>query len=194
MANVFDKVVERLSDKGIDVYLDGPSIIYIHKKTGVKLVEFINGVGSAADRLALESELKEALFQAKNIVTVPLNKNQLSALASFIAHIGIDNFAKSELLIELNKGNYKAVPKLMQRFRVGKIGKYSRPTIRSDYVARRRYEAELFSTPGHLKWQIEADGSQNTLYPDQKNINFNEMRSILILAKKRAYNKLGIFF
>ena len=41
----------------------------------------------------------------------------------------------------------------MQRFRVGKIGKYSRPTIRSDYVARRRYEAELFSTPGHLKWQ-----------------------------------------
>jgi len=194
VANVFDKVVERLSEKGIEVYLDGPSIIYIHKKTGVRLVEFINGIGPAADRLALESELKNALSQAKDIVTVPVNKNQLSALASLIAHIGIDNFAKSELLIELNKGNYKAVPKLMQRFRVGKTGKYSRPAVRADYVARRRYEAELFSTPGHLKWQIEAGGSQNTLFPDQKNINFNEMRAILVLAKKRAFNKLGIFF
>lgn len=194
MADVFDKVVERLSDKGIEVYLDGPSIIYIHKKTGVKLVEFINGIGPAADRLALESELKNALSQAKDIVTVPLNKNQLGALASLIAHIGIDNFARSELLVQLNKGNYKAVPKLMQRFRVGKIGKFSRPTVRADYVARRRYEAELFSTPGHLKWQVEAEGSQNTLFPDQKNINFNEMRAILIFAKKRAFNKLGIFF
>ena len=194
MDNVFDKVVERLANKGIDVYLDGPSIIYVHKKTGIRLVEFINGVGPAADRLALESKLKEALSQAKDIVTVPLNRNQLSALASLIAHIGIDNFAKSELLVQLNKGNYKAVPKLMQRFRVGKIGKYARPTIRSDYVARRMYEAELFATPGHLKWQIEADASQNILYPDQKNINFNEMRAILKLAKKRAYNKLGIFF
>ena len=83
MANVFDKVVERLSDKGIDVYLDGPSIIYIHKKTGVKLVEFINGVSSGGDRLALESELKEALFQAKNIVTVPLNKKSTKCIGKF---------------------------------------------------------------------------------------------------------------
>jgi len=61
--NVFDDVVERLAKKGIDVYIDGPSIIYLHKKTGYKLVEFIDGLGPASERLALEADLKKALRQ-----------------------------------------------------------------------------------------------------------------------------------
>ena len=194
MAGVFDTVVQKLSDKGIDVVLDGPSIIYVHRKTGYTLVEFIDGLGPSSERLALESELKQAIKDISNLVTAPLNQNQMGALASFVSHIGVDNFAKSQVLAVLNLGKYEAVPKLMQRFRVGKIGKFSRPQIRADYIARRKYEAELFSTPDFLNWQTELDEVENTLYPAQRNLNFTELREVLKLAKKRAYNKLGFFF
>ena len=192
--SVFYKVVEQLDARGIDVYLDGPSIVYVDRKTNYKLVEFIDGLGPTAERLALEGELKAGLKAAMRLIVVPLNQNQLGALASFISHIGIDNFASSAVCFALNEARYEAVPKLMQRYRVGKIGKHSRPQIREDYIARRRYEAELFATPDHLNWQAELDDVQNTLYPAQRNLNFNELRAILRLAKKRAYNKLGIFF
>jgi hypothetical protein len=194
MASVFDTVVEKLSDKGIDVILDGPSIVYVHRKTGYTLVEFIDGLGPSSERLALESELKQAIKDVSNLVTTPLNQNQIGALASFVSHIGVDNFAKSQVLAVLNVGKYEAVPKLMQRFRVGKIGKHSRPQIRADYIARRKYEAELFSTPDYLNWQTELDEVEHTLYPAQRNLNFTELREVLKLAKKRAYNKLGFFF
>ena len=72
--------------------------------------------------------------------------------------------------------------------------KFSRPQIRADYIARRKYEAELFSTPDFLNWQTELDEVENTLYPAQRNLNFTELREVLKLAKKRAYNKLGFFF
>tara|TARA_X000000950_G_scaffold61687_1_gene75171 strand:+ start:2782 stop:3378 length:597 start_codon:yes stop_codon:yes gene_type:complete len=192
--NYFYEVRDRLAEKGIDLYIDGPSLIYIDRKTGFRLVEFIDGLGPSAERLALESELKQAIKDIQKLVQSPLNQNQIGALASFVSHIGVDRFAKSDVLRALNDLNYEAVPKLMQRFRVGKIGKYSRPTIRADYVARRKYEAELFSTADHLNWQNEIDDVTATLYPAQHNLNFNELRAILRLAKKRAYNKLGIFF
>jgi len=192
--NIFENVRDRLSDKGIDLYIDGPSLIYVDRKTGYKLVEFIDGLGPNAERLALESDLKQAIKDITKLVKVPLNQNQMGALASFVSHIGVDNFAKSLCLAALNRGKYEAVPKLMQRFRVGKIGKFSRPQIRTDYMDRRKYEAELFSTPDHLNWQAELDNVQATLYPAQRNLNFAELTAILKLAKKRAYNKLGIFF
>jgi len=192
--NSFYEVKEKLAEKGIDLYIDGPSLIYIDRKTGFKLVEFIDGLGPNAQRMALESDLKQAIKDIQNMVTAPLNQNQIGALASFVSHIGVDRFAKNDVLKALNDLSYEAVPKLMQRFRVGKIGKYSRPTIRADYVARRKYEAELFSTADHLNWQVELDNVTETLYPAQHNLNFNELRAILRLAKKRAYNKLGIFF
>jgi hypothetical protein len=194
MKSVFEEVVEKLDAKGITVVLDGPSIVYVHRKTGYKLVEFIDGLGPSAERLALEGELKQALKDAKRLITVPLNQNQLGALASFISHIGVDNFASSEVCFALNEAKYENVPRLMQRFRVGRIGPHTRPQVRADYIARRRYEAELFATPDHLNWQAELDDVQATLYPAQRNLNFNELRAILRLAKKRAYNKLGIFY
>ena len=192
--NIFDTVVERLESKGIDVYIDGPTIIYIHKKTGTKLVEFIDGLGPTGQRLALEANLKKAIKDIQNLVNVPLNQNQIGALASFVSHIGADNFAKSKVLRALNERRYEAVPKLMQAFRVGRVGKNPRATVRADYVSRRKYEAELFATPEHLNWQVELDDVEATLYPAQRSLNFAELRAILRLAKKRAYNKLGIFF
>ena len=106
MKSVFEEVVEKLDKKGIHVFLDGPSIVYVHKKTGYKLVEFIDGLGPSAERLALESELKQAVKDAQRLVTTPLNQNQLGALASFISHIGVDNFASSEVCFALNEAKY----------------------------------------------------------------------------------------
>lgn len=192
--SLFQQVKDRLELQGIDVILDGTSVIYVDRKTGVKIIDFINGLGPSSERLLLEKELKESLNIAKSLVTVPLNTNQAGALASFIHHIGIEKFSKSSVLYALNEGNYKDVPRLMLRYRVGKTAPDGEASVRQDYIQRRQYEAELFSTPGHLNWKAELQAAENTLYPEQRNLTFGQLRTILKLAKKRAYMKLGVFF
>lgn len=192
--SLFQQVKERLEMQGIDVILDGNSVIYVDRKTGVRIIDFINGLGPSSERLLLEKELKESLDKVKNLVTVPVNSNQAGALASFIHHIGVDKFAKSSVLNALNEGNYKDVPKLMMRYRVGKTDPNGESMVRQDYIQRRQYEAELFSTPDHLNWRAELQAAENTLYPEQRNLTFGQLRIILKHAKKRAYMKLGIFF
>ena len=81
----------------------------------------------------------------------------------------------------------------MQRYRVGKFDRDGESIVRQDYMQRRQYEAELFSTPDHLNWRAELEAAENTLYPEQRNLSFGQLRTILKHAKKRAYMKLGIF-
>lgn len=192
--SLFQQVKERLETKGIDVILDGNSVIYVDRKTGVRIIDFINGLGPTSERLLLEKELKDSLDKIKNLVTVPVNSNQAGALASFVHHIGVNQFQNSSVLFALNEGNYKDVPKLMMRYRVGKTAPDGEGSVRQDYIQRRQYEAELFSTPDHLNWRAELQAAENTLYPEQRNLTFGQLRTILKHAKKRAYMKLGVLF
>jgi len=191
--SIFNQVKEELERQGIDVILDQSSVIYVDRKTGVKIIDFINGLGPSSERLLLEKELKESLSQVKSLVKAPLNSNQAGALASFIHHIGVKKKKKSSVLFALNEGNYKDIPFLMQRYRVGKFDRDGESIVRQDYMQRRQYEAELFSTPDHLNWRAELEAAENTLYPEQRNLSFGQLRTILKHAKKRAYMKLGIF-
>lgn len=49
-------------------------------------------------------------------VKVPLTANQGGALLSFVFNVGEPEFVKSELLTELNQGNYVGVPMQLRRF------------------------------------------------------------------------------
>lgn len=144
----FLEYMTRVMDaNGIDFYVDEGSYIYVDRASGLKTVDFRNGMGPVATQLAMESELNKVANEIKHLIKVPITTNQFTALTSFAQHIGIDNFAKSSCLHRLNEGFYEEVPRLMARWRTGKVGRYSKAGVRQDYVQRRQWEGELFSTP-----------------------------------------------
>jgi lysozyme len=58
-----------------------------------------------ADRLLRERVARD-IATIRSLVTVPLNANQLAALASFVYNVGIEAFKGSTLLRRLNEGKY----------------------------------------------------------------------------------------
>lgn len=66
---------------------------------------------------------KQVLPTIKNVVQLPLNKQQIAALSSLIYNIGPERFKKSELLKDLNSKNWEGVKKNWAEFRLsnGKI-------------------------------------------------------------------------
>ena len=91
--SLINLIAEKLDAKGIDLVVDGTTYIYIDRKTGIKVVDFKNGLGPISSALALNGdliEIGELVQQA--LPGVVLSDNQMSALTSFAHHIGIDNF------------------------------------------------------------------------------------------------------
>lgn len=76
-----------------------------------------------------------------NLVKVPLNDNQLSALSSFVYNLGIGNFQSSTLLKKLNAGDYKGASDEFPKW--NKAG----GKILAGLVARRAEEKTMFDTP-----------------------------------------------
>lgn len=68
-------------------------------------------------------------------VKVPLNQNQYDALYSLCFNIGAPNFSKSEVVKNLNKGDYKKA--------ADAILNWNRPSV---LIKRRKKERELFLT------------------------------------------------
>ncbi|MDA8847080.1 hypothetical protein N9J02_00440 [bacterium] len=185
-SNNFTRVKEELNAKGIDLTVDGPSLIFQDRKSGIKIVDVSNGIGPLGTSIALKSELEYTKRELAQLVTVPVSENQLLGLTSFATHIGLGNFAKSELLVELNDGNYADVPMYMKRWRVGKVGAESDPQVRQDYIQRREYEIELFTTPDWLKLSHTEMGLDGN-----KNLSFRQLRSQLVSAKQSKYVEMG---
>lgn len=185
-SNNYLAVKEELNKKGIDVAVDGPSLIFTDRKTGNKIVDISNGIGPIGTQMALRGDMKQTHKDISELITVDVSSNQLLALTSFANHIGINNFAGSELLIELNKGNYREIPKYMRRWRTGKVGLESDVQVRQDYVQRREYEIELFSTPDWLNLTPAEMGVTN-----ENNLSFRQLRMMLKSAKDKKFIELG---
>lgn len=191
LSETYLQVLQDLDKAGYSMDIDGGSIIFTNKKTGMKYIDASNGIGPNVDKMMFQADLNAVSEQIKKLITVPVNENQFTALVSFAHHIGVENFANSGVLATLNKGNYADVVKKMQRWRTGATGPGTRTQVRQDYIERRQYEAELFSTPGWLNIQKELDQylsiNQNTT------LSFKQQREILIGIKDRAYREKGIF-
>lgn len=63
-----------------------------------------------ADKVFLDDLSKKAETPVNNLVKVPLNSNQFSALCSLCYNIGSGNFGKSSALDMLNKRMFDQVP------------------------------------------------------------------------------------
>lgn len=91
-----------------------------------------------ADKLLLKHLNENVLPTIRRQVTVPLDQNQMDALASFIYNVGSGNFNTSTLLKRLNVGDYHGAATQFLRW-VYDDGKKLRGLVR-----RRKAERDVF--------------------------------------------------
>jgi hypothetical protein len=159
---LFKDIVEGLLKEGIEPIIDGPSIILVDKK-GTKLVDFSNGLGPVGTNMTIISQAEEASVAVKKLIKVKISDFQFISLVSLAMHIGPKNFAKSTIVRELNKEFYERIPGLIQRWRKGPINDNTPPQYKKEYADRRRFEAELFTTPDFVNFDYKpSEGSSLT--------------------------------
>jgi lysozyme len=99
----------------LTAYNDGigiPTIGWGHTE-GVKLGDKITQ--AEADNLLMK-DVQVFTDSVRELVRVPLTREQEAALISFAYNVGVDGFANSTLLIKLNRGDYESVSAEMARW------------------------------------------------------------------------------
>ncbi len=139
----FEGYAEQLGD-GTDrvrAYRDSGGVLTIgFGHTGSDVTEDLIITREQAEQL-LQGDLQEAEDAVSNLVTVPLNENQFSALVSFVFNLGAGELEDSTLLELLNQGRYPEAADQFLRFN----------TVNGEPVEgltrRREAERQLFLTP-----------------------------------------------
>ena len=142
-----------LEENGLRATQDGLSTIY-SDAAGNKIIDLQQGAGPAAAKLMQTAELRTSAASIKDRITAPISDNQLAALSSFAAHIGESNFARSGIAEMINSGNYSDVPREMSKWSVGVRERGGEPQSRDDYLERRRFEGELFTSPDGIELPV----------------------------------------
>lgn len=91
--------------------------------------------------LWLEQDIESSEKAIHELITVPLNKNQFSALVSWAFNVGWGRVHDSTLRRLLNQGKYDTVPEQLRRW-VRAAGQVMR-----GLVSRREREIDLWKTP-----------------------------------------------
>lgn len=91
----------------------------------------------------LRKDLEATARRVRQLVKVPLNRRQFSAIVSFAYNCGTGALAESTLLKKLNAGNYQAVPAELNRW--VNAGGQRLPGL----VTRRRKEGRMFRPLKH---------------------------------------------
>jgi len=73
-------------------------------KIGGKKVKIADGISESQAKQLLDQDVSVARNAVKELVKVPLNKNQRAALTSLIYNVGVKSFRDSNALKALNKG------------------------------------------------------------------------------------------
>ena len=179
---VIQGIIEGLVKNDITPLFDGPSIILIDKH-GNKVIDISNGLGPVGRNLTMLSKLQEAINVIKKYVRVPISDNQFLALASFCSHVGAENFVKSNVLRWLNKEFYADIPKMLLRWRTGQKGDSPTPEVRVDFLHRRQFESELFTTPDIVKIDFGVEENENKLTWKQLTLKLRKLT-------KKAFQEL----
>lgn len=115
-------------------------LVHKGKCNGTEPAEFLKAGGITENRALelLRTDARTAERAVNSLVTVPLNQAQFDALVSFTYNLGEGNLRDSELLKQLNAGNYGAVPEEMN------IWVFADGQKLAGLVNRRRDEGILF--------------------------------------------------
>ena len=132
------EVIKKFEGCKLEAYQDAIGVWTVgYGHTGYDVHEGLKITQEQADQL-LRDDLAHVCTTIDDYVTVPLNDNQFSALASFTFNVGVGNFLHSGLLKHLNAGEPKsAMQSLLQWNKAG--GK-----VLEGLTSRREDEKELF--------------------------------------------------
>jgi lysozyme len=114
-------------------------LVHLGPINGSEPEEFRRGITEQRALELLKADLAIAEQAVKSSVKVPINQQQFDALVSFTFNVGKGSLEISQLLVELNAGNYGRVPYELNRWVHG--GGVVLPGL----VTRRRNEGILFS-------------------------------------------------
>ena len=99
--------------RGITSYHFVPSIA---RKFGRNKVKIGDVITPAEDIALFDAAIAQSAKQVAGVLTVPVNPNQLAALASLVYNWGIGNFRKSQLLAAINaKKPQKVISQIFER-------------------------------------------------------------------------------
>lgn len=101
-------------------------------------VSWTRGITHGQVDALLRQDVGYAERAVSSLVKMPLLQHQYDALVSFVFNIGTKKFAKSHLLVLLNRGDYIDVPNELQRWEFAG-GKHDK-----GLVARRMRESNLW--------------------------------------------------
>ena len=110
---------------------------------GVKLGQKITK--EQAEEL-VKQDYDSACRDVRNLVKVPINENQLGALASFVFNLGKNALMGSTLLRMLNTGNYRDAAMEFEKWVFAKDPKTGVRSVLSGLERRRKAERNLFES------------------------------------------------
>lgn len=140
----FEGYAEELGDgtDRVKAYRDTNGILTIGwGHTGPDVVEGMIITPEQAEEL-LRGDLQEFKDAVSNLVTVPLNENQFSALVSLTYNVGAGDLENSQLLVLLNQGDYQKAADEFRSFNTDENG-----VVLDGLIRRRERERELFLAP-----------------------------------------------
>lgn len=130
-------------------YLDQAGVVTIgtgHALTAAEKAAgaYAEGITRAEARELLRLDVAKAEHHVNTLVKVPLEQHQFDVLVSFTFNLGGGALQKSQLLVQLNQGNYGAVPLELIRWMKRRDPKTGLLVEDSGLLARRRAEAALW--------------------------------------------------
>lgn len=100
-----------------------------------------NGITMQQAENLLRQDIENHVNGIRNMIKVPLNDNQFSAVASLAFNIGVNNFRKSSVLLNINKRDFQKAADAFRSW--NKAGK----KVLKGLVRRREEERRLFLKP-----------------------------------------------
>lgn len=148
-------LIEDLEKKENQMYHDQvglPTIGYGHLLTkseltsgkiviGVISFPWAEGLSDAAVDALLKQDTELTVERVNQLVTVELTQGQFDSLVSFAFNVGLEAFANSTLLKDVNASNFGDVPTQFRRWI------YAKKVVVQDLIERREKEIQRWQVP-----------------------------------------------
>jgi GH24 family phage-related lysozyme (muramidase) len=107
---------ELYNDPGGNASIGYGHLVHTGPVDGTEPRDWRDGITEKEAMVLLRADLGNAVGHVRRMVKVPLTQHQFDTLVSFVFNVGQGNFARSDLLAALNRGEYDRVPEELSRW------------------------------------------------------------------------------